>query len=64
MQGVACVAAHNPFSSAGYWWQSNRMNALCDGNPSIETVTKRVNGVLNGLDDRVKHCNCYLKVIV
>jgi predicted chitinase len=37
---------------------------LCDGNPSIETVTKRVNGVLNGLDDRVKHCNCYLKVIV
>ena len=64
MQGVACVAVHYPFSSAGCWWQSNRVNALYDGNPSIETVIKRVNGVLNGLDDRVKHYNYYLKVIV
>jgi putative chitinase len=40
------------------------MIALCDGNPSIEAVTKRVNGGLNGLDDRVKHYNYYLKVIV
>ena len=40
------------------------MNALCDANPSIETVIKRVNGVLNGLGAQVKHYNCYLKVSV
>jgi predicted chitinase len=63
MQGVSYVAAHYPFSSAGYWWQSNRMNSLCDGNPSVETVTRKVNGGVNGLDDRVKYYNVCLKVI-
>ena len=54
MEGVDYVAEHYPFSSAGYWWQSNGMNELCDTNPTVEQVTLRVNGGYNGLDDR-KH---------
>ena len=52
MTGVDYVAKNYPFTSAGYWWQSNRMNPLCDTNPSVRTVTLRVNGGVNGLADR------------
>lgn len=52
MQGVDVVAEHYPFSSAGFWWQSNHMNELCDTNPSVKAVTLRVNGGTNGLADR------------
>jgi predicted chitinase len=63
MQGVSYVAAKYPFSSAGYWWQSNRMNALCDGSPSVEAVTRRVNGGVNGLEERTMYYNRCLKII-
>ena len=51
---VGCdhVAANYPFTSAGFWWVSNRMNELCDADASVEQVTLRVNGGYNGLDDR------------
>ena len=52
MQGVDYVAEHYPFSSAGFWWQSNQLNQLCDLNPSVKEVTLRVNGGTNGLADR------------
>lgn len=52
MTGVEYVAYNYPFSSAGYWWQSNRMNQLCDSFASVRTVTLRVNGGVNGLADR------------
>jgi len=52
MQGVDYVADRYPFSSAGFWWQNNRMNQLCDSNPSVRDVTLRVNGGTNGLEDR------------
>ena len=52
MQGVDYVAEHYPFASAGFWWQNNRMNQLCDSNPSVREVTLRVNGGTNGLADR------------
>ena len=54
MNGYEYVAQNYPFTSAGYWWQSNGMNELCDTNPTVEQVTKRVNGGLNGIEDR-KH---------
>ena len=31
------------------------MNKLCDGNPSVEVVTKRVNGGYNGLAERKRY---------
>ena len=52
MQGCQYVADKYPFTSAGHWWTRNGMNELCDTDPSVEQVTKRVNGVYNGLEDR------------
>jgi len=64
MDGVDYVAENYPFSSAGYWWLSNKMNELCDTNPTVEQVTLRVNGGYNGLDDRkyyYERCLTYIR---
>ena len=63
MDGVDYVALNYPATSAGYWWYNNRMNALCDRNPLIEEVTKRVNGGLRGIEDRKVYYNRCLEVI-
>ena len=63
MNGVDYVALNYPATSAGYWWYNNRMNALCDRNPLIEEVTKRVNGGLRGIEDRKVYYNRCLEVI-
>lgn len=52
MEGVDYVSTTYPFSSAGFWWHNNDMNALCDRGVSVEAVTERVNGGTNGLADR------------
>ena len=52
MDGVTYVASKYPFTSAGFWWDNNNMNALCDGGATVEQVTLRVNGAYNGLEDR------------
>lgn len=52
MNGVGYVSTTYPFSSAGFWWHNNDMNALCDRGGSVEQVTERVNGGFNGLADR------------
>ena len=39
--------------SAGWFWQNNNLNALCDLN-LFEKLTKRINGGLNGYADRYK----------
>lgn len=57
MQGVDYVAATYPWTSAGFWWHSNNMNALCDKGASVETITRRVNGGTNGLADRKMYYN-------
>ena len=62
-EGCPYVAAVYPFSSAGFWWQNNNMNALCDRGASVEEVTLRVNGAYNGLDDRVYYYNRACDVI-
>jgi predicted chitinase len=51
-QGCPYVAQTYPVTSAGFWWFNNDMNALCDRNPTVEQVTRRVNGGDNGLSDR------------
>lgn len=52
MEGVDYVASKYPATSAGFWWNNNNMNTLCDKNPLVEQVTRRVNGGITGLDDR------------
>lgn len=54
MDGAAYVAVRYPFTSAGYWWQQNGMNAVIDAGATVRQVSARVNGrdPANGLSDR------------
>ena len=52
MDGVDYVADNYPFTAAGFWWDDNKMNALCDTGADVYAVTLRVNGGTNGLADR------------
>jgi len=63
MEGVDYVAENLPFTSAGYWWQDNRMNELIDSGADVLAVTKRVNGGRNGLADRQHYYDICLQVI-
>ncbi|HCM90594.1 MAG TPA: hypothetical protein DIS85_11910 [Vagococcus sp.] len=56
-QGATYVSKKYPWTSAGFWWHNNNMNALCDTSPSVEQVTLRVNGGYNGLADRIERYN-------
>ena len=57
MEGVNYVAATYPFTSAGFWWHNNKMNALVDSGASCRKVSQRVNGrdPANGLQDRLNY---------
>lgn len=57
MDGSSYVAQKFPFSSAGFWWTNNDMNTLCDRGASVEQVTRRVNGGINGLEERQLYFN-------
>ena len=61
--GVDYVAENYPWTSAGFWWDNNNMNALCDTNPSVSDVSYRVNGGYNGLADRQMYYNRCLNAI-
>lgn len=54
MEGCAYVARHYPFSSAGFWWHDNGLNAEVDGGASCRRISRLVNGrdPANGLADR------------
>jgi len=53
-----------PWILAGYWWHGNGMNKLCDTNPSVEIVTKRVNGGYNGLAERKRYYSLACSVFI
>ncbi len=42
------------FRVAGLYWKENGLNELADAE-MYETITKRINGALKGLDDRMKY---------
>jgi predicted chitinase len=54
MDGAAYVASRYPFTSAGFWWQQNAINAFVDQGASCRQVSAKVNGrdPANGLADR------------
>jgi predicted chitinase len=54
MDGAAYVGATYPFTSAGFWWHNNAINAFVDQGASCRQVSARVSGrdPANGLADR------------
>lgn len=49
-------------SSAGWFWDNNRLNVYCDRGDFIG-LTKRINGGTNGLADRKHHYEAALKIL-
>jgi predicted chitinase len=54
MDGAVYVASRYPFTSAGFWWHLNAINAFVDQGASCRQVSAKVNGrdPANGLADR------------
>lgn len=50
--GAEYLGSKYPWTSSFYWWMNNNMSKLCSTNPTVSTVTKRVNGGQNGLVER------------
>lgn len=60
------VATKYPLASAAFFFNSNKLWAICDqgATPAVVTaVTKRVNGGTIGLADRIKHFNEYYQLL-
>jgi predicted chitinase len=62
MDGAAYVSARYPFTSAGFWWHLNAINAFVDQGASCRQVSAKVNGrdPANGLADREA---CYARAV-
>jgi putative chitinase len=60
------VATKYPLASAGFFFDSNKLWAICDkgsDDATVTAVTKRVNGGVIGLADRIKHFKEYFKLL-
>ena len=56
------VATQYPMLSAAWFWDHNNINDLCDSE-TIEDVTRKVNGGLNGIVDRSRLFYDYLDIL-
>lgn len=56
------VATKYPLLSAAWFWDSRDLNKYADNN-EIETITRRINGGLNGIDDRLKQFERFRRLI-
>jgi putative chitinase len=60
------VSTKYPLLSAAWFWSKNGLNAISDQGPSedvVTKVTKRVNGGVIGLPDRIKHFKEYHQLL-
>ncbi len=60
------VATKYPLASAAFFFDSNKLWAICDkgaDDATVTAVTKRVNGGILGLQDRIKHFKEYYKLL-
>ena len=60
------VATKYPLASAAWFFNSNKLWAICDKGADksvVEAVTKRVNGGLIGIEDRWKHFQEYYNLL-
>jgi putative chitinase len=66
VSGSDLVATKYPLASAAFFFDSNKLWSICDkgaDQATIEAVTKRVNGGLIGIEDRVKHFKEYYALL-
>ena len=56
------VATQYPMFSAAWFWDKNKINDLCDDG-DIEDVTRKVNGGLNGLQERRELFEHYSEIL-
>jgi putative chitinase len=66
LQNPDLISTKYPLMSAAYFFDSNKLWAICDKGSSrgvVESVTRRVNGGLIGIDDRIKHFNEYYNLL-
>ena len=52
----------NAMLSAGWYWNKHGLNALADAY-DVQTITKRINGGLNGIDDRIERSDRALLIL-
>lgn len=60
------IATDYPLKTAAWFFDKNKLLAICDKGATrdvVEQVTKRVNGGLIGIDDRWKHFQEYYKLL-
>lgn len=60
------VATKYPLSSAAYFFESNKLWAVCDGGSSddvVTAVTRRVNGGINGLAHRLSEFKKFISLL-
>ncbi|MBY0475778.1 MAG: glycoside hydrolase family 19 protein [Nitrosomonas sp.] len=61
------VASQYPLLSAAWFWDTRSLNALADAGASddvVTKITKKVNGGLNGLEDRIEHFKNYYALLL
>ena len=60
------VATKYPLASAAFFFDSNKLWSICDrgsDDATVTAVTKRINGGILGLQDRIKHFKEYYKLL-
>lgn len=60
------VATKYPLLSAAWFWNTRSLNLLADQGSDdqvVTNITKKVNGGLNGLDDRIQHFKNYYALL-
>lgn len=56
------VATKYPMLSAAWFWDQNKINEICD-NGNVTDVTRKVNGGLNGIEDRMQLFEHYSDIL-
>ena len=57
------VATQYPMLSAAWFWDHNKINAVIDNDASVYDVTRKVNGGLNGIEDRMQLFEHYSDIL-
>jgi putative chitinase len=57
------VATKYPMLSAAWFWDMNKINEIIDNDGSVYDVTKKVNGGLNGIEDRMQLFEHYSDIL-